>query len=84
MKKVVVVFLIGFAVCLITSIPLVAWAVWFDDEESGIMRDSQERLKDIPNIILAAAVISIFWFLAMPLYISMLAEKIREKKGKDR
>lgn len=81
MKKIAVVFLIGFIICLIVSIPLVAWAVWLDDEENGNVKKSEERLKDLPKVVLAAAVLSVFWIFAMPLYISMLGEKIRGKRG---
>ncbi len=82
MKKTAIIFLIGFVVCLLISVPLVAWAVRVEDEDSGIMKESKERLKDMPKVILAAAVISIFWILAIPLYISMLVEKIRGRKDK--
>lgn len=84
MMKALIIFLAGFGVCLMISIPLVAWAVRLEDEENGIIKEKKERFRDMPKIVATAAALSMFWFLSMPLYFLMLREKIKGKgKGNE-
>lgn len=76
------IFLGGFLVCFIISMPLIAWALREDNRENGII---QERItvRDVGTISVAAIVLSLLWVLVLPLYGLMLLETIAGKDGKD-
>lgn len=75
------IFLGGFLVCFIISMPLIAWALCEEDKENGITPVIQ--IKDIGAILLVSAILSIGWVLLLPMYGLMLLEKIAGKDGKD-
>lgn len=72
---VLVVYLIGYVICLVITTPLIIWAVHEDEREEGIYME-----QDTPGLPGKAFIVSMFfsviWFLLIPLYILMLAEKI--------
>ena len=76
----VTVYLVGYCICAVISVPLIMWAVRKNDEEEGYYRPM-----GIPELFgkasLTAWIISTVWVLVIPLYILMLAEKIT---GKDK
>lgn len=76
------IFLVGFLVCFIISMPSIAWALREDNRENGII---QERItvRDVGAISVAAIVLSLLWVLVLPLYGLMLLETIAGKGGKD-
>lgn len=69
------VYLIGYVICLAITIPLIIWAVHEDEKEEGAYME-----QDTPGLFGKAFIVSMFlsviWFLLIPLYILMLAEKI--------
>lgn len=75
----VTVYLVGYCICAVISVPLIMWAVRKNDEE-----EYYEPMKT-PELFgkasLTAWIISTVWFLVLPLYVLMLAEKIT---GKDK
>lgn len=62
------------------SIPLIMWAVRKNDEEEGYY-EPMETPELFGKASLTAWIISTVWFLVLPLYVLMLAEKIT---GKDK
>lgn len=79
---VLAVFLSGFLVCLVITVPLIAWALREDNRENGII-PAKTTAKDIGAILVVAIVLSLAWVLMLPLYGLMLLEKIAGKDGKD-
>lgn len=75
----VTVYLVGFCVCAVISVPLIMWAVRKDDEEGCYEPMKTPEL--FGKASLTAWIISTVWFLVLPLYVLMLAEKIT---GKDK
>lgn len=76
------IFLGGFLVCFIISIPLIAWAIREDNRENGIIQE-KTTARDVGAISAAAIVLSLLWVLVLPLYGLMLLETIAGKGGKD-
>ncbi|NBH83493.1 hypothetical protein D7X88_12755 [bacterium C-53] len=70
-----VVFCVGFLVCLAITIPLLFWALRLEDEENGIV-PARKAGRDVGGVIIVAIVLSLVWVLMLPLYVLMLAEKI--------
>ena len=70
-----VVFCVGFLVCLVITIPLLFWALRLEDEENGIV-PARKAGRDVGGVIIVAIVLSLVWVLMLPLYVLMLAEKI--------
>lgn len=79
---VLAVFLSGFLVCLVITVPLIAWALREDNRENGII-PARTTARDIGAILVVAIVLSVAWVLMLPLYGLMLLEKIAGKDGKD-
>lgn len=79
---VLAVFLSGFLVCLVITVPLIAWALREDNRENGII-PAKTTARDIGAILVVAIVLSLAWVLMLPLYGLMLLEKIAGKDGKD-
>ena len=79
---VLAVFLSGFLVCLVITVPLIAWALREDNRENGII-PAKTTAKDIGAILVVAIALSLAWVLMLPLYGLMLLEKIAGKDGKD-
>lgn len=75
------VFLSGFLVCLVITVPLIAWALREDNRENGII-PAKTTAKDIGAILVVAIALSLAWVLMLPLYGLMLLEKIAGKDGK--
>lgn len=70
-----VVYMVGYLVCMIITPPLIMWAIHEDErEERGYIEPDTPDL--FGKAFLVAAFISLIWFLLIPLYILMLAEKI--------
>lgn len=70
-----VVYLIGYLVCIIITPPLIIWAIHEDErEERGYIEP--DTLDLFGRAFLVAAFISLIWFLLIPMYILVLAEKI--------
>lgn len=65
----------GFAVCFIISVPLITWALYYMDKEEGAAPEKKNVIRDIAAILLTALVFSVFWVF-IPLYVLILAEKI--------
>lgn len=80
---VLAIFLSGFMVCLLITVPLIAWALREDDEENGITPARPLCGKDIGAILVVSIALSFAWVLLLPLYVLMLAEKIAGKDGKE-
>lgn len=78
------IFLSGFLVCLLITVPLIAWALREDDKENGIIPTRPLQGKDIGTILVISIALSFAWVLLLPLYVLMLAEKIAGKDGKDK
>ena len=78
---VLAIFLSGFLVCLVITVPLIAWALREDNRENGIM-PAKTTAKDIGAILVVAIALSLAWVLMLPLYGLMLLEKIAGKDGK--
>jgi hypothetical protein len=78
---VLAVFLSGFLVCLVITVPLIAWALREDNRENGII-PAKTTAKDIGAILVVAIALSLAWVLMLPLYGLMLLEKIAGKDGK--
>lgn len=76
------VFLGGFLVCLVITVPLIAWALSEDNRENGII-PAKTTARDIGAILVVAIALSLAWALMLPLYGLMLLEKIAGKDGKD-
>lgn len=76
----VTVYLVGFCVCAVISVPLIMWAVRKNDEEEGYY-EPMETPELFGKASLTAWIISTVWFLVLPLYVLMLEEKIT---GKDK
>lgn len=74
----VTVYLVGFCVCAVISVPLIMWAVRKNDEEEGYY-EPMETPELFWKASLTALIISTVWFLVLPLYVLMLAEKIKRK-----
>lgn len=79
---VLAVFLSGFLVCLVITVPLIAWALREDNRENGII-PAKTTARDIGAILAVAIALSLAWVLMLPLYGLMLLEKIEGKDGKD-
>lgn len=79
---VLAVFLSGFLVCLVITVPLIAWALREDNRENGII-PAKTTARDIDAILVVAIALSLAWVLMLPLYGLMLLEKIAGKDGKD-
>lgn len=79
---VLAVFLSGFLVCLVITVPLIAWALREDNRENGII-PARMTARDIGAILVVAIALSFAWVLMLPLYGLMLLEKIAGKDGKD-
>lgn len=77
------IFLSGFLVCLLITVPLIAWALCEDDKENGIIPARPLRGKVIGTIMVVSIALRFAWVLLLPLYVLMLAEKIAGKDGKD-
>lgn len=76
------VYLIGYVICLIVTIPLVIWAVHEDErEERGYIEPDTPDL--FGRAFLVSMIFSLIWFLLLPLYVLMLAEKITGRGGDD-
>lgn len=76
------VYLIGYVICLIVTIPLVIWAVHEDErEERGDIEPDAPDL--FGRAFLVSMIFSLIWFLFLPLYVLMLAEKITGRGGDD-
>lgn len=78
---VLAVFLNGFLVCLVITVPLIAWALREDNRENGII-PAKTTARDIGAILVVAIALSLAWVLMLPLYGLMLLEKIAGKDGK--
>lgn len=78
---VLAVFLSGFLVCLVITVPLIAWALREDNRENGII-PAKTTARDIGAILVVAIALSLAWVLILPLYGLMLLEKIAGKDGK--
>lgn len=69
------VYLIGYLICVVITIPLIIWAVHEDEKEEGIYREGVT-----PDLfgrtVLVSILLSMLWFLLIPLYILVAAEKI--------
>lgn len=78
---VLAIFLSGFLVCLVITVPLIAWALREDNRENGII-PAKTTAKDIGAILVVAIALSLAWVLMLPLYGLMLLEKIAGKDGK--
>lgn len=78
---VLAVFLSGFLVCLVITVPLIAWALREDNRENGII-PAKTTARDIGAILVVAIALSLAWVLMLPLYGLMLLEKIAGKDGK--
>ena len=71
----VAVYLIGYLVCLIITPPLIVWAIHENErEERGYIEQDTPHL--FGKALLLSMFLSLIWFLLIPLYILMLAEKI--------
>lgn len=70
------IFLGGFLVCMVITVPLITWALREEDRENGVTQERPTKAKDIAAILVAAIVLSLAWVLILPLYVLMLAEKI--------
>mgnify|MGYP003270012862 FL=1 len=79
---VLAIFLSGFLVCLVITVPLIAWALREDDRENGII-PARTTAKDVGAILVVSIILSLAWVLMLPLYGLMLLEKIAGKDGKD-
>lgn len=79
---VLAIFLSGFLVCLVITVPLTAWALREDDRENGII-PARTTAKDVGAILVVSIILSLAWVLMLPLYGLMLLEKIAGKDGKD-
>ena len=79
---VLAIFLSGFLVCLVITVPLIAWALREDNRENGII-PAKTTARDIGAILVVAIALSLAWVLMLPLYGLMLLEKIAGKDGKD-
>ena len=77
------IFLSGFLVCLVITVPLIARALREEDKENGIIPARPTKPKDIGAILVAAIALSLAWVLMLPLYGLALLEKIAGKDGKD-
>lgn len=77
------IFLSGFLVCFLITVPLIAWALREDDKENGIIPARPLQGRDIGTILVVSIALSFAWVLLLPLYVLMLAEKIAGKDGKD-
>lgn len=77
------IYLGGFVVCFIISIPLIAWALYYTDKEEGVAPEKKNAARDIAAILLIAFIFSIFWVLMIPLYVLILAEKITGREEDD-
>lgn len=78
---ILVVYLIGYIICLAITTPLIVWAVHENEREEGIYIE-RETPGLIGRAFLVALFLSMIWFLLFPLYVLMLAEKIA-KRGED-
>ena len=78
---VLAVFLSGFLVCLVITVPLIAWVLREDNRKNGII-PAKTTAKDIGAILVVAIALSLAWVLMLPLYGLMLLEKIAGKDGK--
>ena len=78
---VLAVFLSGFLVCLVITVPLIAWALREDNRENGII-PAKTTARDVGAILVVAIALSLAWVLMLPLYGLMLLEKIAGKDGK--
>lgn len=77
-----VVYLVGYLVCMIITPPLIIWAIHEDErEERGYIEQDTPDL--FSKALLASMLISIIWFIFIPLYVLMLAEKITGRDDKD-
>ncbi len=76
------IFLSGFLVCLVITVPLIAWALREDNRENGII-PARATAKDVGAIMTVSIILSLAWVLMLPLYGLMLLEKIAGKDGKD-
>lgn len=79
---VLAVFLSGFLVCLVITVPLIAWALREDNRENGII-PARTTARDVGAILVVSIILSLAWVLMLPLYGLMLLEKIAGKDGKD-
>lgn len=78
------IFLSGFLVCLVITVPLIAWALREEDKENGVIPARSLQEKDIGTILVVSIALSFAWVLLLPLYALMLVEKIAGKDGKDK
>lgn len=76
----VTVYLVGYCICAVISVPLIMWAARKNDEEEGYY-EPMKTPELFGKASLTAWIISTVWFLVLPLYVLMLAEKIT---GKDK
>lgn len=81
---VMAIFLSGFLVCLVITVPLIAWALREEDKENGVIPARSLQGKGIGTILVVSIALSFAWVLLLPLYALMLAEKIAGKDGKDK
>lgn len=72
----------GFLVCLVITVPLIAWALCEEDKENGII-PARITARDVGAILVVSIILSLAWALMLPLYGLMLLEKIAGKGGKD-
>lgn len=69
------VYLIGYLVCMIITPPLIVWAIHEDErEERGYVEPDTPDL--FGKVLLVSMIFSLIWFLFIPLYVLILAEKI--------
>lgn len=76
------VYLTGYAICVLITTPLIIWAVHEDEREEGIYREPGS-FGLLGKAVLTSIMLSLGWCLLFPLYILMLAEKIEDKEGKN-
>lgn len=69
------IYLIGYIICAVITTPLIVWAIHEDErEERGYIEQDTPDL--FGKAILVSMFLSLIWFLLIPLYILVLAEKI--------
>ena len=77
-----VVYTVGYLVCMIITPPLIIWEIHEGErEERGYIEPDTPDL--FGRALLASVLLSIIWFLLVPLYILMLAEKITGRGEED-
>lgn len=70
------VYLVGFLVCFIISVPMTVWAIIQEERETQIETEHKIR-----GTIATAAAFSLVWVVMIPFYLLILLEKIAGKGG---